>query len=248
MSMQGNGRKTFDPEKESFSLAFLKKNGIRFEIIIDPDLAVSFKEGDTSIDLSEVLHGDRIMSNAQRGLEASMNQLKEIFGTEDTLDIAKKILTDGEIQFSAQYRKKLLDQKRQKIISTIHRNTADPQTKLPHPMTRLEIAFEEAKIKIDEFKPVQEQVKEIVKKLQGILPISLESELLEVHIPSQFAHKCYELFTRFGTIKKEDWMTDASLLCRIEVPSGLRMDFIDQINNLTHGGVTLKLLESVKFK
>jgi len=248
MSMQGSVRKTFDPEKASFSLAFLKKNGNRFEIIIDPDLAVSLKEGDKTIDISEVIHGDRIMSNAQRGLEASMSQLKEIFGTEETLDIAKTILTEGEIQFSAQYRKKLLDQKRQRIISMIHRNAADPKTKLPHPMMRLENAFEEAKIRIDEFKPVQEQVKEIVKKLQVILPISLESELLEVHIPSQYAHRCHDLFKRYGTVKKEDWMTDSSLLCRIEVPSGLRMEFIDELNNMTHGGVDLKILESVKMR
>ena len=246
MSMQRSGRQTFDAERASLSLAFLKKNGSRFEIIIDPDLAVSYKEGDKSIDIREVIHGEKIMSNSQRGLAASMTQLKEIFGTDDIIEISEKILQEGEIQFSAEYRKNLLTKKRQRIIDVIHRNAVDPKTKYPHPKVRLENAFEEAKIRIDEFKPIQQQVRDIIKKLQVILPISLESELLEVHVPEKYSHKCYELFKKYGQVKKEDWISDGALLCKIEVPSGLRLEFIDELNNMTHGGVEIKLLESLK--
>ena len=61
-------------------------------------------------------------------------------------------------------------------MEIIHRNGVDPKTKLPHPIQRLENAFEEAKIKIDERRSAEDQVKEILDKLRPVLPISFEKK------------------------------------------------------------------------
>ena len=56
----------------------------------------------------------------------------------------------------------------------IHRNGAEPTTHLPHPVTRIELALEEAKFHVDEYLSVQKQVQEVLKKLKVILPIKFE--------------------------------------------------------------------------
>ena len=41
------------------------------------------------------------------------------------------------------------EEKRLMVIATITREAINPQTKLPHPARRIEIAMEEAKVRID---------------------------------------------------------------------------------------------------
>ncbi len=238
-------RQTYDKEKQSFNIAVYRKAGEQFEIIVDPDNAVSYREG-KDISLDDVLHGERILSDAQRGLEASQEKVEQVFGTDDPLVVADKILREGEIQFSAQYRKQLAERKRQKIIDQIHKYAVDPRTKYPHPKNRIENAIQEAKVKIDEFKTVNKQVADIVKKLRPIIPITLETEVIQIHIPENYSHKSYSIIKRYGDIKKETWNSDGSLLCEMEIPSGLRLDCIDALNDLTHGGVDVKIIKSIK--
>ena len=63
-------RQTYDHEKVSFNLARLKKGGEHFEIVVDPDLAVSFKEGQ-DIPIKDILKGEKIFSDAKKGQLAS---------------------------------------------------------------------------------------------------------------------------------------------------------------------------------
>ena len=45
-----------------------------------------------------------------------------------------------------------------KLINAISRESINPQTNAPNPPARIEAAMEEAKIHIDPFKPVNEQI------------------------------------------------------------------------------------------
>jgi ribosome maturation protein SDO1 len=235
--------KTYDQERENFNVAKLKKGGQNFEVVIDPDLAVSFKEGN-KVEIHDILKAEHIYFDAKKGEVASEKLLHALFETEDPLKIAEVIMKEGEIQLTQEHREKVREVKRRKIIDIIHRNAADPKTHLPHPVTRIENAFEEAKVKIDEFKTAENQIQEIIKQLRVVLPIKFEIKELAVKIPSQYAAKAYSAVSQFGKITKDDWQNDGSWMVVVEIPAGLQNDFMDKLNSMTHGSVDIKILSS----
>jgi|TARA_B100001971_G_C18216468_1_gene554202 ribosome maturation protein SDO1 len=224
-------------------IARLKTNNQTFEILVDCNMALALKEG-KNVDMKDILAAVKIFSDAKKGLEASENAMKQIFETSDPEDIAKTIIQKGEIHLTSEYKTNLREQKRKQIINVIHVNGVDPKTHLPHPPQRIENAFEEAKIHVDEFKSVQEQVQEVLKKIRPILPIKFEVKEISVKIPADFAAKSYQILNSFGTKLKEDWQSDGSLLTVLEMPGGLENDFYDKLNSLTHGSVETKVLNT----
>ena len=233
---------SFDKERVTFNLAKLRKGGQVFELTIDPDQAIAFKEGKTS-DVKSVLKAEHIYMDVKKGELASEHILKNIFQTEDVLVIAEKILKEGEIQLTAEYREKLREEKKRKIINMIHRNGVDPRTHLPHPERRIEAALEEAKVKIDDFKKAEDQLQDIIKQIRPILPISFEIKEIAVKISPDFAAKSYSTITQFGKILRDDWQTDGSWVVVVEIPAGLQNDFFDKLNDLTHGEIETKILK-----
>jgi ribosome maturation protein SDO1 len=223
------------------NLAKLKKEGYSFEVVIDPDLAMDFKQG-KEVNLHEVIHSPLIFTDAQKGMQASEQLIEKFFDTTNTNVVAEKIIRDGEIQLSGEYRKSMRDKKKKTIINMIHTNAINPQNNLPHPVQRIESAIEEAKIKIDEFKKAEDQVSEVVKKLMTILPIKYEIRILEAIIDAKYAPQSYAILKNFGTIITQDWMNDGSLMAHVKVPAGLQNDFFDKLNSLTHGTVKTKVI------
>ena len=134
--------------------------------------------------------------------------------------------------------------KRKKILNIIHTNAVDPKTHLPHPMTRLESAFEEAKIRIAEDEPAEKQIQPIIKKLSPILPIKFEVKEILVKIGSLYAAKSYSAIKSFGKMMKDEWQNDGSWICQVEIPGGLEEDFYDKLNSLTHGSVETKVINT----
>lgn len=228
-------------------IAKLKTHGAIFEILVNCDNAIKLKEG-IEVDMKDTLATEKIFSDAAKGLLASETQMKTIFGTEDSVEIAKKIISKGDIQLTTEYRTKLRDDKKKQIISAIQRNGIDPRTNLPHPKTRIELAFEQIKVHIEEFKGVEEQVQEIVKKIQPILPIKFEKKQVMITIGSQYAGKCYPIVKNYGKLHKDEWQNDGSWVSIVEIPAGMIDEFYDQINNVTHGEVETKILDSSKIK
>lgn len=235
------GQQLFDYKKIDINTAKLKTHGQNFEIVVDPDLAISHKQG-KEVDIREVLHAEDIFSDANKGLHASEKDMKKIFGTSDTLQVAEKILSNGEIQLTAEYRDRIRAEKLKRILNIIHKNGIDPKTKLPHPVQRLENAFNEAKIHIDEFKKAEDQVNEIVKRLTPILPIRFAKKEIQLIVPAEHAAKLYGHVTKFGEIKKEQWMNDGSWFAVVVIPAGLQNEFFDELNKETHGNIDTKIL------
>lgn len=215
------------------NLARLKKNNNNFEVCVNPEKAMDFKKGKCSID--DVLEFPKIFSDVKKGMKASEESMKKVFGTIDVKEIAKKIVLEGEVQLTSDYRKKLQEQKKKQIIDFIHKQSVDPKTNIPHPLTRIEAAFEEAKINIDSFKSVEEQIKQVLPKLQRVLPIKFVVKEIDVVIPGEHVGKAYNKVKSFGKIIKEDWRSDGSWHLLIEIPGGLEQEFYDKLNNLTRG-------------
>ena len=224
-------------ERVSVNLAKMKKGGLNFEVSIDPDLAASFIEGE-QVDIKDIVKAEHIFHDMQKGEIASDDKMTELFGTSDPLAVAEILLTKGEIQFTADYRQKLRDRKRKRIITLIHRNGCDPRTGAPHPPNRIEAAFEEAKVRIDERKKAEDQIQEILRKLQPVLPIRFEQKRISVVVPAEYAGKCSGALRDFGTLLNEKWNNDGSWSATIEIPGGMEEELHAKLNDLTKGTAT----------
>ncbi len=232
----------FGKEKLHFNLARIKAGGENFEIVIHPDAAVAFKGGQG--DIKDVLVYDRVFADAKKGLSASEHVMKNVFNTIDHLEVAKQIIQRGEIQLTSEYRDRLREEKRKAIIAIIHRLAVDPRTGFPHPPNRIEAAIEEAKVRIDEHQKAEDQIHDIVKKLLPILPIKFEVRQVEFHIPANFAARAYPILKGYGTLQKDSWQNDGSLVAVVEVPAGLQQELYSELNKLTKGDVESKVVGS----
>ena len=153
--------------------ARLEYFGEHFEILVDPELASDFKRGQ-EINVEDILAVEEIFKDVKKGDKASEEAMTKAFNTTDHIEVAAAILHKGQIQLTAQQRKEMQEEKRLKVISTITREAINPQTKLPHPARRIEIAMEEAKVRIDPFKSVDEQVNTTLKAIRTKIPIRFE--------------------------------------------------------------------------
>jgi ribosome maturation protein SDO1 len=135
------------------------------------------------------------------------------------------------------------ENKRKQIIASIVRNAINPQTKTPHPASRIEMALKEAKVQIDPFKPVDVQVQYVLEKLRAIIPIRFETLKVAVKLSGENYGKTYADLTAFGKITKEEWQGDGSWVGVVEIPAGLQSEFFDKLNKRTKGDVETKILK-----
>ena len=227
---------------EKAVIAKITKSGERFEILVDPELALQFKSG-KDVDMDELIVTKEIYENSKKGLRASEDKVNKAFGTNDIIKITKAIILHGDVQLTTEQRHEMLEQKRKAIANIISRQGVNPQTGQPNPPERVLRAMEEAKSKIDVFKKPEEQIEEILKSIQSILPINFEKVKISVLVPAQFAGKISNAVRGFGPINNEKWGQDGSYSCRIELSAGLQQDLFDKINSITHGQGEIKVIK-----
>lgn len=228
-------------DKESFhvNLARLKKGGDNFEVPVNVNEAIRFKEG-RDIDVKDVVNAPHIFFDAHKGELASETHMKSIFGTSDPFAVAKVILTDGELQLTEEIRDKERERKKNEIITRIARDAIDPKTKLPHPPARIKLALEEARVRIDEFRTVDHQIEKIIDKLRVVLPISFEKKVISITVPGEYAGKCQSPVRNKGGIKEEDWGDNGQWTVVVELHGGAAMELITELKSITHGRVEIK--------
>jgi len=225
---------------ENAVIARLEKFGFKFEILVDPDLALEVKHG-KEVAMDSLLATDMVFKDSKIGDKQSPETLMKVFKTTDLNSVAKIIICEGEVHLTTDQRRVLLEKKRTAVINFIFRNTMNPQTKTPHPPQRIEAAMDQAKVHVDAFKGVEEQVDEIVKAIRHIIPISMEKIDFAVKIPAQYAGRCSSIIHRFE-LKKEEWLNDGSLAAEFLLPSGAKQDLMNELNSITHGELVLKIL------
>ena len=223
-------------------IARLESHGETFEILLDPDIMKIMKSG-KEIDLLEYMAVEDVFNNASKGTRPQEEKIVEVFETTDIKEIATKILAKGEIQITTEQRKEMLQVKKQQIITYIAANAINPQTKLPHPPTRIELALDEARFHIDPFKSVEKQVEEAMKLLKPIIPIKFEKTKVAIKMKSDEYGKCYDDLIHLGMIEKEEWQNDGSWIGVIEIPAGLIDELKTKINNKTKGTAEIKVLQ-----
>lgn len=227
---------------EDAVIARLHKGADRFEVLVDPYEAEHIMEGKTENILS-ALAIDAVFSDSKKGTHASAESLAKHFNTTDITVIAKEIIQKGEIQLTTEQRHEMVEQKKKRVVDLIVRNAMDPKTKMPHPRTRIELAMTEAKVHIDPFKSVNQQMKTVIEALRPIIPISMENARVSVKIPPEFVGKAYGAVRNFGTLEREEWQSDGSWIGIVKLPAGMQADFYDRLNTLTKGNVETRVLK-----
>jgi ribosome maturation protein SDO1 len=237
-----SGSKTGDKWLELEAVVVgIQKGHLRFEIFVDPDTAFRFRRGE-AIPLESILKSYDIYEDARRGLHASEELVRDNFGTTEIFDIATEIIKRGEFKLTLEQRTQLLEERTEAIINSIAKRAMNPQTGHPHPPERIRQAMIEAKVRVDPFISVDEQVPNVVKALRVIIPISFESVRLQVTIPAAFSGKGYNMVATAGVIKSESWGQDGSWTGLIEIPASQRQDLFDDLNRLTKGQIRIEVV------
>jgi len=247
----------------------IEKEGRTFEMLLDPENAWEAKKqirdeinkrlkdgkeksritteellNNPNISIDLIFESFTVFEDLRRGKKATDGDMEAVFNTTDGRLIACTILLEGEINWTKAQREEEREKKLKKIITIIAKNAINPQNKKPHPYQRIEKAIEEAKVNIDLMRNAEEQVDDVVKSIQSIIPIRMEQVEMALKIPSTFTAKGYNIVAQLAQIKKEEWQSDGSWVSVVSLPAGLQMELIDKLNKLTHGRVQTKVLKS----
>ena len=215
-------------------------SGDRFELLVKPDPAFDYKIGKIT-EISKVLVSDEIYTDSSKGTRAPNEKLEKIFKTIDSTKIAEIIMKKGELNMTTEQRRKMIVDKKKKLVTFISKTYVDPRSHLPHPPLRIEQAMDDGRVSIDPFKNIDEQVKDIVEKLRPIIPLKSENTVLEITVPAQFVAQSYSVLKSTGTLKKEDWQSNGSLKAILEIPAAARPNVIDRLGSITKGTATVEV-------
>jgi ribosome maturation protein SDO1 len=195
------------------------------------------------VEIEDAVAALHVFSNSSRGTKAPEESLLKVFKTTDFQTIAKRIIEKGEIHLTADQRRHMIEQKRRQLITFIARNALNPQTGLPHPPQRIEMALDEARVNVDPFKRLDELVKEAMKAIRPLIPIRFEEVRIAVKIPSEFAPKAYGEVSAAASIEREEWQKDGSWICVVKIPGGIQEEFFDLVNRISRGEAEVKILD-----
>ncbi len=223
-------------------IARLTKGGKKFEIILDQHKFQEYKEGKIS-EIDEVVIGDGIFSDLQKAQRSDESILMSTFGTTDFVKISKEIIEKGEVQITTEERRKMIEEKRKRLIDLFSKRVIDPRTGKPYPPTRIENAFDEVRVKIDAFEPVEVQFKQILDELKGKIPISTENTKMEFKILAKYYGSAKQIIDFAGKILKENWYGEYWYVT-VEFPKAMTDELLSKLNSLTHGELISNIVES----
>ena len=216
--------------------------GEKFEILVKPDPALDYKLGKKK-DISAVLVSDDIYTDSGKGTKPTNEKLLKAFKTEDLTEIAQIILEKGDLNLTTDQRRKIIDEKKKRIVEYIAKTYVDPKTHLPHPPLRIEQAMKDGRVSVDPQKSVDEQVKDIVENLRSIIALKSENLQLEIIVPAQYASQSYSVLKSVGTLKNEEWQNNGSLKAILEIPAAARPNVIDRLGSITKGSATVEVMK-----
>jgi len=219
---------------EDAVIARITKNGEKFEVLVNPEVASNVKKGkDVSAD--DLLAAPEVYEDSKKGERAADDKVNTAFGTSDVFKIAIEIIKKGDIQLTTEQRHEMIERKRHAIAAIIAKQGINPQTNQPNPVDRVMRAMEQSKVKIELEKTAEEQIESTIKTIQKILPIKFEKIRISITVGPKFGGKISHAIRSFGSIIKEEWKGDGSYLCVIETSAGMQQEVFDKINSITHG-------------
>ncbi len=218
--------------------------GEHFEILVDSDLAAEFRNPDgKDVEVEDLLAVEEIFKDSKKGDKASDEAMTKIFETTEPLEVARQILEKGTVQLTAEQKRQMQKDKRKLVINKIAREAINPQTGLPHPPARIENAMDEAKVKIDSFTSVDQQVQTALKAIKILIPIRFEKVKVAVRLPGSAAGNAYNVLHPFGEILNEEWQQDGSWIAIVEIAGGLQDKFNAKMAEISGGEAETKVIK-----
>jgi ribosome maturation protein SDO1 len=224
--------------------ARLESHGTRFEVLVDPDAALAIKRGEFDGDLEDVIATEDVYENAGRGDRPAENDLEDVFGTTDPLEIIPEVIKRGEIQITAEQRREMQDQKHKQLVNQIARNAVNPQMDdAPHPPDRIESALEQAGFQVDPMEPVEEQVDDALEALRPVIPIRFDEVTVAVKVAADYAGSAQAKIRQYGDLAEEEWTNDGGWVGVLTFPAGMQNDFYDMVNEITSGNAETQIVK-----
>ncbi|QGN07085.1 ribosome assembly factor SBDS [Halorhabdus sp. CBA1104] len=224
--------------------ARLESHGQRFEVLVDPDAALAIKRDEFDDELEDVIAAEDVFEDASRGDRPPEESLEEVFETTDPLAIIPQVITDGEIQITADQRREMQQRKHRELVQRITRNAVNPQMDdAPHPPDRIESALEEAGFQVDPMEPVENQVEDALEQLRPIIPIRFDEVTVAVQLPADYAGSGQAKIREFGDLEREEWQADGSWVGVVTFPAGLQNDFYELANEVSSGEAETQILK-----
>ena len=218
--------------------ARIKVKNKHYEIHVDLDEALKVKQG--SGDIVAAVDCNAVYSDIKKGEVASNGDLTDAFGTTELFEVAKKIITSGDVQKTQEHRSAEKEAKIKQVIDLVVRNATD-QNGRPYTGERIRRASEEAQFNFDN-RPAESQMKDLVHALTKIIPIKIETKRVRITIPARFTGQAYGVIKDYK--ESEEWLPNGDLQVILNIPAGIQIDFYDKLNGVTHGAVQSEELAS----
>ncbi len=221
-------------------VARTKIKGKHYEIEVDIDEALKVKNGKG--DVTKALNFNQIFTDHKKGNVAKESELRDAFGTSDVYEVARKIIVSGEVQKTQEVRDSEKEAKIKRVIDLLIKNAVDQHGR-PYTEERINRAINESHYVFDSRAPEQ-QLPDILAKLQTIIPIKIETKRIKIVIPAQYTGQAYALLKEYK--ESEEWLANGNLQAILNIPAGMQLDFYDKLNHITHGAVQSEELPEKK--
>lgn len=208
------------------TISRLTLHGEKFEIIVAPDPALSFKLTGKG-DVRKILLVDEVYSDSKKGLRVPSEKLKKFFGTIDVYTIAERILREGELQLTGEQRRRMIESKRQQIVAMLSKLLLEPSTGNPIPSLRIEQSLSQSSVSIDPFKPPEEQVKNVAKALRQVLQFKVNEVVLTLTCPQTLSNDVYGFANSMGEVDQTRVQKDKSVKIVVRMPSVTMSYFLE---------------------
>jgi len=219
--------------------AKITRAGKHFEILVNMEHAIKFRKGEVP---NVLLETDQIFLDMKKGNKAATNDLMAAFGTADINEVAKKIVKDGEVNITQDFRDAEQDKRVKQVIDFLVKNGVDPKTGMPHTPERLKNAIEQAHINIKNA-PIEGQINDVLSGISKLIPIKIATKKIKITIPAIHTGQAYGIVAAYK--ESENWLSNGDLEVIIKIPAGMVMTFYDRLNSITHGSA---LTEEIKEK
>ncbi|MBI4015910.1 MAG: ribosome assembly factor SBDS [Candidatus Aenigmarchaeota archaeon] len=220
-------------------IARINKAGKKYEVLVDPELALAFRGG-KAVEAGSLLAVEEVFEDVGKGTRAAAADLTKAFGTGNAKDVCLKIVKEGEVQLTTEQRRKMQEERERAVAAIISKQGVNPQTGAPHPIDRVLRAMEQAKARVSIERSAEEQVEAVLKIVQTVIPVKIEKVQVAIKIPAQYSGRGAGIVREFGYPQREEYSGDGSYLCVLELSAGMQQDLFSKLNSLTHGDVQIK--------
>ena len=103
--------------------------------------------------------------------------------------------------------------------------------------------MDEAKVKIDPFISVNQQVQTALKSIRPLIPLRFEKVKIAVRLPGSAEGNAFNAINPFGDIINEEWQQDGSWIAIVEIPGGLQDRFTSKMAEISSGEAETKAIK-----